>query len=502
MIGSDNSFKQKYGKFILPLVLIAAFLLLYAVTGYKIHIDSHQYIAMHIRRDPVYPLFLFLLRRIFGEGTTYLYAAGMIQSIFNALAVWYFASSLTKLLCRRKWFMGVAIFVACIPYALTGIFSVTRIQLAGDILSESFTYPLFLCIFVILLKLLVEKEKTIYKDAHAYVSFLVILLITLIRGQVMALIVVWMLAVLYRVIGECFGASNKQELPQSAPKAGGTVLKCVFGVLIVMATMGIFFVGRTALLKSYGLLIIGRYETHPNLANFALSHVLYVSDRADADKVPDTLIADIVEDDYGNELPELTLRDLFLRMCDKMEEMQWNMAYESGSFFERSTYMDSCNDPLKFKVIENTYVELVKPSVPDYILLDLIENDLSAVIIKALLPSVITPWLTVYARHVFFGSISSIGLTKPLLVPVFLVIYAAALFMMVCAFRSASRKTNHAPAMAMALSLVIIAGFSSSISLMHFCIPRYMFYPFPCFYVSFAALFVSLYMSEKKETTP
>ena len=488
MMTSEYLKQTKNRKYILPLVLIAAFLLLYAFTGYTVHIDSHQYMAMHIRRDPVYPLFLFLLRGIIGDGTAYLYAAGFIQSIVNALGVWYFATSLTNLLCQRKWFLGVALFCVCIPYALTGIFSVTRIQLAADILSEAFTYPLFLCIFVTLLKVLLQTEKKPFRDSNVFLSFFLILLITLIRGQVMALIVVWMLAVLYRVIRESI-LSHRAVW--------------VRGAVITVLAAAVFFAGRTALLKSYGLLIVGRYETHPNLANFALSHVLYVSDRADADKVPDTPIADVVENTYGFTLTEITLRELFLHMCDKMEEMQWNMAYESGSFFERTDYMDSCNDPLKFEVVEAIYVTHVKPFVSDYNLLDLIENEISAALMKSLLPEVIGPWLVMYARHVFLGSISSIGLAKPLLVPVFVLLYAVAVFMMVQAFRKRDDRAN-AAATAMALCLVTIAGFATSISLMHFCIPRYMFYSFPGFYVSFTALFASLYLhhqTDNKETT-
>lgn len=88
-------------KCILLLTNAVFYLLFPIMDGPVICRDSNSYITMDTSREPLYPLFLALLRKIFGEGTVArygqpacLFAAVLLQSVIAAAAVSFLAAAL------------------------------------------------------------------------------------------------------------------------------------------------------------------------------------------------------------------------------------------------------------------------------------------------------------------------------------------------------------------------------------------------------------------------
>jgi hypothetical protein len=92
---------SKREKCILLLTNAVFYLLFPIMDGPVICRDSNSYITMDTSREPLYPLFLALLRKIFGEGTVTrygqpvcLFAAVLLQSVLAAAAVSFLAAAL------------------------------------------------------------------------------------------------------------------------------------------------------------------------------------------------------------------------------------------------------------------------------------------------------------------------------------------------------------------------------------------------------------------------
>ena len=85
---------RKWKKFpfswLIPVLFFAALWLL-GTTG--IYNDSNQYIAMHIHREPLYSFFLWIFRSLFGE-TKYLDIVRFLQNGLAAFSVIWLAESL------------------------------------------------------------------------------------------------------------------------------------------------------------------------------------------------------------------------------------------------------------------------------------------------------------------------------------------------------------------------------------------------------------------------
>ena len=451
-------------------LMLGIYLAYYAYAGYQTHADSDQYIVMHIRRDPLYPLWLAALRVIFRGSEAYLFAAGLLQCIINALVNVHFAMRIVRLLqggvLMEIWALALVFF----PQFITRMLSVTRVYLAGDIMSESFSYPLFLLILLSLTAVVTGEGKSVLREKDTWLSFAEIFAMSMLRGQLLALIIVWIIAVCFRIVRDLH-ADKKKMLTQAA---------------IAVLALILFFPVRTVLLKSYTYAVRGRYETHPNIDNLALSHVLFVSDREDAEAVPDERAFDTA--------PEYTLREYFLMMYDKMESLGMNHRYAEGSVYEYISFMELCNDPLKFTVTEDVVFQTLSPLGYAYETMDFMENHVSGEIRKALLPAVFPRWLFAYVCLVFRGLIRSIGVMHPQLWVVFFAIELGALFL--CVYAWIKRRAT-AQANAMALVLLTMAGMATSISLVHICLERYMFYLFPVFYVVIAQLVMALYREKR-----
>lgn len=150
-------------RFFLQAAALAANLIFYLsfilLDGPVICVDSQSYIDMDYSREPVYPLFLAMLRRIFGTAPTkygteevrYLVAAVVIQAVVMAFCVWFFARGVSRAAlanpaasrCDFVW--QVVLNCICWGVDLLSRFAALRGSMYAEcIMTESLAIPLFL----------------------------------------------------------------------------------------------------------------------------------------------------------------------------------------------------------------------------------------------------------------------------------------------------------------------------------------------------------------------
>jgi hypothetical protein len=154
MILSKNIDKNRKKHLAIIALLAAAF---YLVIGFKdgpiIAADSASYISMDITREPVYPLFLLILRTIFGESIQlyglpfYLTVAVVLQSMLWTFAAYYVGRVVYKygvIYSYAAAFFQIA--VSCINRFIANRGS----MYSETILTESLAMPLYVIFCVVL----------------------------------------------------------------------------------------------------------------------------------------------------------------------------------------------------------------------------------------------------------------------------------------------------------------------------------------------------------------
>ena len=99
---------------VLLTALCIIFVGMFVVFGPGVYNDSDQYIKMHIHREPLYPLFLALLRRLFGEDL-WLTAMGVLQNLLAAVSVFLFSEYAAKKFSLHLWEELVVIGLELMP---------------------------------------------------------------------------------------------------------------------------------------------------------------------------------------------------------------------------------------------------------------------------------------------------------------------------------------------------------------------------------------------------
>ena len=142
------------------------------IWGVPIYNDSDQYIKMHVHREPIYPLFLWLMRLIAGDSS--LVVAGFIQCILAVYASYRFITYVLNNIVLKgidkvkstfqsvafKWILAVVITGTVIaPYIITSLISVTHVMLANGILSEALALPLLFLYVVNIHRMMVERTE-------------------------------------------------------------------------------------------------------------------------------------------------------------------------------------------------------------------------------------------------------------------------------------------------------------------------------------------------------
>ena len=225
---------RKWKKFpfswLLPVLFFAALWLL-GTTG--IYNDSNQYIAMHIHREPLYSFFLWIFRSLFGE-TKYLDIVRFLQNGLAAFSVIWLAESLKKRFDFGQWMEALVCLILLAPHIITPVFSASGLVLSNGVISEALGLPLFYLFTAQCMKMVYTRQR-----GAALSSLLLSLFLSLVRGQMMFTILLWLVFAGAVVIVE------KKKLAKR-------LLICVVCTALAFGT-------RTLLVKSYNLVFNGYF---------------------------------------------------------------------------------------------------------------------------------------------------------------------------------------------------------------------------------------------------
>ena len=431
---------RKWKKFpfswLLPVLFFAALWLL-GTTG--IYNDSNQYIAMHIHREPLYSFFLWIFRSLFGE-TKYLDIVRFLQNGLAAFSVIWLAESLKKRFAFGQWMEALVCLILLAPHIITPVFSASGLVLSNGVISEALGLPLFYLFTAQCMKMVYTRQRGV-----ALSSLLLSLFLSMVRGQMMFTILLWLVFAGAVVIVE------KKKLAKR-------LLICVVCTALAFGT-------RTLLVKSYNLVFNGYFINNTFGSVGLLANILYAADEEDAERIAD-------------------------RDARVMFELSYRLAKEQGAtyqdapegFFNRAAHLEKWHDAIKFEMIEEPWRQLHdREGFIDYIPENVESDRIAATIVKSLLPAVLGRWLYDYLALACYGLIRSIAVVHPLLNWYALTAYLAYIVLAALAWRK-NHNSNAVWLAAFSLLAVFANVFATSMIIM--CLSRYVIYGLPLFYVS------------------
>ena len=431
---------RKWKKFpfswLLPVLFFAA-LWLFGTTG--IYNDSNQYIAMHIHREPLYAFFLWIFRSLFGE-TKYLDIVRFLQNGLAAFSVIWLAESLKKRFGFGQWMEALVCLILLAPHIITPVFSASGLVLSNGVISEALGLPLFYLFTAQCMKMVYTRQR-----GAALSSLLLSLFLSLVRGQMMFTILLWLVFAGAVVIAE------KKKLTKR-------LLICVVCTALAFGT-------RTLLVKSYNLVFNG-YFINNTFGNVGLlANILYAADEEDAERIAD-------------------------QDARAMFELSYRLAKEQGAtyqdapegFFNRAAHLEKWHDAIKFEMIEEPWRQLHdREGFTDYIPENVESDRIAGEIISSIFPVVFGRWLYDYLALALYGLIRSIAVVHPLFNW-----YALAAYLTYIVLAAVLWRKNHGSAAvwlaAFSLLAVLANVFATSMIIM--CLSRYVIYGLPLFYVS------------------
>lgn len=431
---------RKWKKFpfswLIPVLFFAALWLL-GTTG--IYNDSNQYIAMHIHREPLYSFFLWIFRSLFGE-TKYLDIVRFLQNGLAAFSVIWLAESLKKRFDFGQLMEALVCLILLAPHIITPVFSASGLVLSNGVISEALGLPLFYLFTAQCMKMVYTRQR-----GAALSSLLLSLFLSLVRGQMMFTILLWLVFAGAVVIVE------KKKLAKR-------LLICVVCTALAFGT-------RTLLVKSYNLVFNGYFINNTFGSVGLLANILYAADEEDAERIAD-------------------------QDARVMFELSYRLAKEQGAtyqdapegFFNRAAHLEKWHDAIKFEMIEEPWRQLHdREGFIDYIPENVESDRIAATIGKSLLPAVLGRWLYDYLALACYGLIRSIAVVHPLLNWYALTAYLAYIVLAALAWRK-NHNSNAVWLAAFSLLAVLANVFATSMIIM--CLSRYVIYGLPLFYVS------------------
>ena len=419
--------------------LLAYFLGMFAIYGLGVYNDSDQYIAMHIHREPLYPLYLALFRLIAGLERG-LVAAAIVQNILTAVSIFALSEYLVERFSLKLSGELVLVGLFILPHLMTKYVSSLSIFLENSIMSEALCIPLVQFFFFFLLRMLYEMK---LRDAACSLIFAYLLSMT--RSQMLVTLVIWVLGMMFVLFVR--KQYKKIVLPLCA-------MVCVLGI-------------RQLSVYTYNYFVTGYFMGNTYGQVTALSNVLYASDPEDRE---------VFEEGSPEQM-------LFDRLYDKASAMNANYRLVVNTDTGRTAHLENCHDILKFQVIEPelaAYYETFE-GIDDYYEVNIMSDEMAGIMLVKLFPVCFRQWLFDYCLLCRCGFIRSIAVMNRFINWIALGIYlaAAVLFLYMC------RKDWKNPAVwLMGTAFLFIAGNVCVVSLTIMCLSRYMVYGFSLFYIA------------------
>jgi hypothetical protein len=409
--------------------------------------DTFQYENQMVMREPGYALLIQLFRFISPDSHYKLII--IFQNLLAIVSNTVFISYMRRrfVLNMPVSFLFTAIQLA--PHVMTPVFSATHLILTNTLMTEGVLFSLYPLAVICILETIFEGKPF---GKKSIMTIFIFLLLSLIRGQMMVLFVVWLVAMGVMVI-----INNRSFIAK--------ILKQCALLLMIFA---ITFIARTYIVRGYNYLENGLFVDTASGSAMSFANVLYVADRDDGEAI----------EDEG-------LRELFYEIYDTADADLMNYKYAPDGILAKAAYHEKCHDELNFTYFAEPakrYVGETKGIYVDryqelMIGIDEVADEMSAY----LMPKVLVRYIKNYFAVIALGFVRTVAYEKNILVWYSLLIYITSIVVTVTLW-----KKNHGSRAAafMALILLTIMGNVCATALMIQCISRYMIYNMPLFYMA------------------
>ena len=301
---------------------------------------------------------------------------------------------------------------------------------------------------------------------YAVFAWLVSFVTMLARGQMMPMILVWML---FAVIVVC-------------KKGKSGAWKVVGAVLVVVVTLGTF-AGRSVIIGAYTETAFGVSGGNTGGNMTLLTNVLYSADEADVERVAERL-------DKGES-------ELLCRLYLQAKEQGFTYASSERGLTVRIHHHEDSHDLMKFGILYERMEQYLKEQNPkasaDQVRVML--DELAGTYMRMLLLENLDGFLATYLYVICGGFVRTVAMVHPLLILYALVIYIVAIVLMWYLFR---RKRSREAAVMMAMVLIMIVANVCATGLTIMCLSRYMIYNMAIFYVAGLVLLQKIWDLYKK----
>lgn len=414
--------------------------------------DSMSYATMDITREPLYPTFLWLFRRMFGE-ENYLMPVVIVQSILAAYAAWKLAvtvkddkngSRILELLSLSFQF-GVAFlcrFVAIRGSAYT-----------DSIMTEGLGLSLYVLFMVQLYRYIVEEKRRNLLGTAVYAM----LLVNLRKQMLITLCLMAAVFILYYLIKE---RRSKKLL------------------LLLLMTAGVFAACRFTD-KFYNYCVRGVWIEHSGNSMGMLCTLIYTSGEEDGDL-------------FGDE----TLKGLYEEISAEADRQGLKITYAPSGWMDLSNHYADSYDAIGYGII-NPVVQGYIAEHYEYTPIDAVlkYDEYCNAMVKTLLGQEKGDLLRVYLSNTWRGFVNSVARVNR-----YLNLYAIAAYVFYLALyiyyvwkkRSWTKRDRTA-----AMAEIVLGGIAVNcivVGAMIFCQPRYMIYNMGLFYTALSVLVYDVFL--------
>lgn len=430
--------------------------------------DTFQHENQFVTREPVYALMIQGLKVIFPEEGGYYKPIVLIQNVLAIFANFYFVRFLKNTFKLNGILTTMVIGIALLPHIMTPMFSVKRLIITNALMTEAVAMSAFLIWVVFLLKAMWEEE---HKCRNSLIALGLVFLVTLIRGQMMTMFLVWAIVM---GIMELRKALEEKRLFR---KLFWKRVVCI-AVCIVVA-----FTVRTYTCKIYNYLEKGVYANTASSGAMAVANVLYVAEREDGEGIQDEGV-----------------RNLFYDIYDALEADGYTYHYAPEGLIGRAEHHEDNHEIVNFDYFADKTKDYIRDTtgiyVEQYMQLMVEVDKIASVMMKGLLPKCLDRYLYNYIAIATTGFIRSVAVVHPILNWYALAFYVITIAMSLYLWK----KDKHSKAASfLLLSMLMICGNVFGTSLFIQCISRYMFFTFPLVYSAALVMLVELYRMKRKD---
>lgn len=448
------------------MILLGALLLFFGMMWYVsptgIYPDSGSYISMQPGREPLYPTFLALFRRMFGEGDRITWLAGsgqhlaeeflpeflsnkslrtavFVQNVLAAFSCWFVINAVWRVFRPGRLLKVLTACCTLIPYLLTPLASSSGMVLTNAILTEGLAFPLNGFFTGCMILALLEQNG---KIRHYGMAFAMAFLLGITRNQMLVTFAVWCVAVLFEIV------RSRQWR----------------AVLLLAAAVVLFLFGRRTVTELYNHVGDESYVGADTGSYNLLTTVLYLSNPSDAEAIKE---------------PEY--RQLFLVLHEQMDGGEMTSAFAPDGILNRAYHYEEYYDVIGFEVQQPTLFTYVREQGATK------EQELTAVVKVAsdlcgeLLPVLFSDFAYNYFATVCSGLTRSISASGAIMGIYSLFAYFIAVILMVYLYYH-NRQSKAALLMLFALVMICANVFGTAVMIM--CLSRYMIYHTALFYIA------------------